>query len=315
VSNVDGYLNFALDYQDIIALTNVVNEGRPLPSADILSIYESGRNFRTSSGTRSLRAFARGPAPARDFPEAAEFFRSPNFLDDSLASAIAGIGPMGSYTPAQRRQVIQKGIARILYYHAIQEARAAEPKIQAGNIEPLNGAPHNVDEAWAIYMGAPDGNAYPRSLSGVARSREMNFNRDGSLDVPAREALQRAQQAAGAGDLNGYRAALKDFESRLNATFYVSTARYLNEALKAAQSGNAAAAGVSQAEGLSYYQAIQPLVGKADPAVDQAIVGYFRADPGSLTAARRDEVLAALNSTITELGLTERDRVAPSDLQ
>ncbi len=315
VSNVDGYLYFALDYQDIIALTNVVNAGRALPSADILAIYENGRNFRTDTATRALRAFARGEARAREFPEAAEYYRSATFLDDPLVSAIAGIGPASSYSPPQRRQAIQKAILRIFYYHTIQELRAAEPKIEAGNLEPIAGAPHNVDEAWAIYMGAPDGNAYPRSLSGAARAREMNFNREGALDVPARQALQRAQQAAAAGNRDEFRAALRDYESRLNAIFYVSAARYLNESLKAAQSGNMPTAAVSQIEGLAFYMTIQPLVARANAAADQAVVGYYRADPGSLSTARRDEALALLNSTLGALGLSERDRVSPADLQ
>jgi Low iron-inducible periplasmic protein len=315
-SNVDGYLYFGVDFQDISALTNAVNEGIPLPSSDILAIYERGKNFRTASGDlRGLRAFARADARAREFPDAAAFYGSGTFLDTPLVQAIAGVGPASSYSPAQRRQVIQKGIQRILYYHTLQELLAAPPKIEAGNIEPIAGAPHNVDEAWAIYMGLPDGSSYPRSLSATARSREMNFNRDGAIDLPLREGLSRAQQAAAAGNLPAFQAAQRDVESRLAAIFYLGSARYLNEALRAAQSGNPAGAAASQAEGFSYYQAIQPLVAGADAAADQAVVSYYQADPATLTSARRDETLAALNRALPALGLTERDRVSPSDYQ
>jgi hypothetical protein len=316
VSNVDSYLYFAVDFQEISALTNAVLEGGPLPAAQILSIYDSGRNFRTAAGeVRSLRAFARAEARANEFPESVEFYGRATFLDDTVTQAIAGVGSAAGYSPALRRQAIQKGIQRILYYHTLQELRAAIPKIAAGNVEPIAGAPHNVDEAWAIYMGLPDGTSYPRSLSGTARSREMNFNRDGLVDRPLREALQRAQRAAGAGNMGEFNAAQRDVESRLVAIFYLGAARYLNEALRAAQSGNSANAAASQMEGYTYYQSIQPLVARADASADEAVAGYYRSDPSALTIARRDEALSALNRTLNALGLTDRDRVSPSDYQ
>ena len=71
-------------------------------------------------------------------------------------------------------------------------------RLRDGNTGPT-GAPQNVDEAWAIYMGTPQGTGFPSSLSATAVSREMNFKREGTVDRPLREALQRAQQAAAAG--------------------------------------------------------------------------------------------------------------------
>ncbi len=316
VGNVDGYLQFGTDYQDIIALTNAVNEGRPMPTQEILNIYQNGKNFIGSNGApRPLRAFARGENRAREFPEAAQFFGTNEFLDEPVMDAITASGNAAGYTPAQQRQAIQKSVARILYYHTLQELRAAIPRIEAGNVDPASGAPHNVDEAWAIYMGAPDGTTYPRSLSATARSRETNFNREGMVDRPLREALQRAQRAAAAGNMSEFTAAQRDVESRLNAIFYLSAARYLNEALRAAQSGNTANAQASQAEGLYYYMTIQPLVARADSSADQSVVRYYRADPAALTQGSRDEALNALNRTLTALGLTDQDRVTPASFQ
>jgi len=314
--NVDGYLQFGTDLQDITALTNAVNEGRPMPTQEIIGIYQNGKNFIGGNGQpRPLRAFARAENRAREFPEAAQFFGGNDFLDEPLMDAITLSGNAVSYSPAQQRQAIQKSVARILYYHTLQELRAAIPRIEAGNIDPASGAPHNVDEAWAIYMGAPDGTTYPRSLSATARSREQNFNREGAVDRPLREALQQAQRAAAAGNMAQFSAAQRDVESRLNAIFYLSAARYLNEALRAAQSGNMANAAATQAEGLYYYMTIQPLVARADPAADQSVVRYYRADPAALTAASRDETLNALNRTLTALGLTDQDRVTPANFQ
>lgn len=143
----------------------------------------------------------------------------------------------------------------------------------------------------------------------------MNFNRDGAVDRPLREAFERAKRAAGAGNQSDFQNAQHDVEGRLVAMFYLSTARYMNEALKAAQAGNSANASASQVEGYSYYQSIQPLVARADAAADQAVTGFYRADSVNLTTAGRDEALAALNRTLQAIGLTDRDRVSPADLQ
>ena len=300
-TNREIYQLIASDYQQIVALTNEVLQGRPLPSADILRVYEEAQHARIGAQSRPLRGFARDEARATEFPEAAAFFGSPTFMDDSVTEAILGIGSASSYTPLQRRQAIQKGVLRIVTYwsaHYVAEGGAA-----------LN--PGLVDEAWAIYMGKDVDGAYPNSVSATAVSRERDFNRPGSLDAPLRQALSRAQRAAADKDSAAYQEAAQQVHSRLNAIFYVSTARYLNEAFKAAQEGNAESAGVSQAEGLSYYRFIQPMVASANPAADAAIVAYLSGAPSGLTATGRDEALAALNTAFDTLLLASGDRVSP----
>ena len=195
-------------------------------------------------------------------------------------------------------------------YWVQQELMTAEMRLRDGNTGPT-GAPQNVDEAWAIYMGMPQGTGFPSSLSGTAVNRETNFRRAGTVDRPLREALQRAQKAAAAGNMADFQAARREAESRLNAIFYLSTARYLHESLQMAQGSNRDAAPVQQVEGLSFYLTIQPKVAAADAAADQAIVAYFRAAPDSLTVARRNEALAALNRAATALGPQPRDLLSP----
>ena len=53
-----------------------------------------------------------------------------------------------------------------------------------------------IDEAWAVYVGEEVNGDYPNSLSAVARSREGNFGREGTIDIPLRMAMDRARQAA-----------------------------------------------------------------------------------------------------------------------
>ncbi len=300
-TNRELYQLIASDYQEIAALTNEVLQGRPLPSADILRIYEEAQVAKTGTSSRLMRGFAREEARVAEFPESAEFFGSPTFLDDPVIDAIFGVGSAAGYTPLQRRQAIQKGILGIIYHWS------ARYVAQAG--QNLN--PGLVDEAWAIYMGKDVDGAYRNSLSGVAVSREQNFNRPGSIDAPLRQALSRAQRAAADKDSAAYDAAARAAYSRFNAMFYLGVARYLNESLKAVQAGNLENAGVAQVEGLTYYRFIQPTIGRANPDADATIVAYFTAAPGTLTTAGRDDALASLNTAFDALLLEPSDMVIP----
>jgi hypothetical protein len=302
-TNREIYQLIPSDYQEIVALTNEALQGRPIPSADILRVYEESQHARVGTQSRLLRGFARDEARATEFPEAAAFFGSPTFLDDSVMEAILGIGSASAYTPLQRRQAIQKSVQRVVYAWAMHYVLEAGTSLNPGL----------VDEAWAIYMGKDVDGAYPNSISAVAVSREQNFNRPGSIDVPLRQALSRAQRAAADKDAAAYQAAAQEITSRMNAIYYLSTARYLNESLKAAQEGNLDAAGASQVEGLSYYRFIQPTVARTNPAADAALVAYFTGAPSALTAAGRDETLAALNTAVDSLLLASSDRVAPEN--
>jgi hypothetical protein len=298
-TNREIYQRIASDYQEIVALTDQVLTGQPLPSAEILAIYEEGKIARIGNSVRILRDFARDPARAVELPEAVAFYGSPTFLDDPVIEAILGIGSADGYSPAQRRQAIQKGLLSIIYHwswHYMLEAR-----------ESLN--PGLVDEAWAIYMGLPVDGTFPNSLSATARTREDNFNRRGAVDGALREAMSRAQRAAASRDADAYGAAQREVASRFNTIFYLGTVRYLNESLRSMTQGNADAAPAQLAEGLAFYRTIQPVVAGLYPDVDAALVGYFASPPGALTAAMRDGALASLNRAADALLLEPADIV------
>jgi hypothetical protein len=300
-TNREIYQKISSDYQEIAALTNVVNEGQPLPAPEILLLYEAGMHTRIGTSSRSLRGFAREYARTTDFPEYVEFYESPTFLDTTVNDAIAGARTAEDYTDAQRRQAIQKGVIRILYHWSLRYVRNAEETLNEGW----------VDEAWAIYMGEPgDDGSYPNSLSALARSREGNFGREGTIDTPMREAMARAEAAAKADDAAAYKEAANDIYSRFNAIFYLATIRYLNESVKSVEAGEMETAGVQMVEGLSFYYSIQQQVATADPAVDEAIVGFYTADPATLTPEMRDEVLSAINGVADDLLLAQSDIVA-----
>lgn len=303
------YQSIALDYQEIVNLTNQTmqvpptdwaDSAGPPSAADVLKVYEESLHARVGTGMRKLRGFARTPARATGFPEATAFYGTPTFLDTPMIDAIVGTGSAENYTPNQRRQAIQKSTLRILRYWTAHYIDNGGRLMSAGQ----------VDEAWAVYMGTPGPNGdYPYSLSQLARTREGNFGREGTVDVPFRQALSRAQRAAADGDAAAYAAAANDAHSRLNVLFYLATARYLNEPLRSVEAGDADTAGVQLVEGLSFYRTIQPAVAIADPAANATILSYFNTAPTSLGTATRDAALGALNRNAAALLLQDSDLI------
>ena len=147
----------------------------------------------------------------------------------------------------------------------------------------------------------------PTPLSALARSRESNFGREGTIDIPLRQAFERVRQAAENGDSSACAAAAQEVYSRFNAIFYLATVRYIGVSLDDVQAGKDP--GTHQVEALAFYQSIQPYVAKADAAADETIVAYLTADPDGVTTASRDQALAALNRTASALLLTQADLV------
>lgn len=304
-TNREIYLRVSADYQEIVALTNQVNEGKPIPAADILFVYEAAKNARMGTASKPMRLWAREAARSQDFPDSVAFFKSATFLDDPIIAGINGTTLAQNYTPVQRRQVIQKGLANLIYHYSRRYIQAAADSLNSGL----------VDEAWALYMGSNVDGTYPNSLSAIALSRETNFNRPGSIDVPLRQAMSQAQKAAADKNAAAYQTAAKEIYSRYHAIFYLCAARYLNESLKSAQAGNASNASVQMVEGLFYYRAIQPQVAKVDPQADKAIVDFYQSDPAKLTAEARDRALEGLNKAAEALLLKPADLVRPADFK
>jgi len=301
-TNREIYQKISTDYQEIVALTNQVNEGK-LPAAEILLLYEAGKHTRIGLQSRSLRVWAREAERSEDFPEAVAFYKNPTFLDEPLMDAIAGARTAKDYTPAQRRQAIQRGVERIIYHWSRHYIQRGTAEMNAGFI----------DEAWAIYMGEEKGGKYPNSVAATAQSMEARSKRSGSVDEPLRRAMSQLQKAAADKNATACAAAASEIYSRFHAIFYLGTAYDLNEALKAAQAGNLENAKTAIADGFALYRSIQPQVAKADPDADKTIVAYYQSDPSRLSAALRDSALAALNRTASALLLKQSDLVAAAN--
>ena len=298
-TNREIYQKISTDYQEIAKLTNVIRDGEPFPAAEIWLRYEVGSHTRLGPQSRTLRSFATGPTSATYFPDSVVFYDSASFLDDPIENVVRGRREAENYSDAQRRQAVNKGLLRIIYHWSKFYMIIGGERMNS----------RLVDEAWAVYVGEEVDGAYPNSLAATAQAREGNFGRQGTIDIPLRQAMDRARQAAHDGDTAAYEAAARDVYSRFNAIFYLATVRYMGRVLDDAQAGNRDGLGTHQVEALAFYQSIQPDVAKANPASDATIVAYLTADPGQVTVAARDEALAALNRTGSALFLEQTDLV------
>ena len=291
------YQKISSDYQEIAALTNRIKDGLPLPAAEIWLMYEAGIHTRIGNQSRTLRSFAINPRRADDFPMAAEFYGTSSFLQTPISNAVRQRGEAEEYTDAQRRQAIQKGVLRILYHWAKFYMIIGGEAMRSGL----------VDEAWAVYVGEEVDGEYPNSLAALAQAREGNFGREGTIDVPLREAMERARQAADTGDEAAYEAAAQEVYSRFNALFYLATVRYIGISFDDVQEG--ADPGTHQVEALAFYQSIQPEIATADPVADAEIMAYLTAAPEAITEQFRDRILEVLNRNASALMLTQDDLV------
>ncbi|OGS01315.1 MAG: hypothetical protein A2V88_15850 [Elusimicrobia bacterium RBG_16_66_12] len=313
VSDVDAHLALALDVRDIAALL----KASPVDYTAIGQIYSEGKNSQRSDGTfRTLKGFATDPGRAEQLADAAALYGSPTFLDDEISAVLNGTGIAAGWTDGQREQAVNKGILRILYYWVLDEMGSAKADLAAGEVDPADGAPHAWDEAWAFYVGAADeGGARPYALAATALKREADYKKEGLINEPLRQALADGLEAIEEGDAAALDEAEKRVMSRLNAIFYIATARYFNNAYAAAAKGDTSATAVALVEGLSFYRTIQPIVAVADPEADEIISAFYqRGADGPITVEERDAALAALNerAVTNEMGLQVTDMLTPA---
>ena len=117
ISHREIYQKISSDYQEIVALTNLINIGRPLPLAEIMLLYEAGMHTRIGNSSRTLRGFARDPRRSEEFPDSAAFYDSGTFLD-SGAFARRGRGiHSGPATPGDTEKPAQDYLPLVQALH------------------------------------------------------------------------------------------------------------------------------------------------------------------------------------------------------
>jgi hypothetical protein len=288
VSDVEGYFNFSLDLRDIEELMSAGDW------AGAAAIYQNGKNFVRDDGTlRSLQSLTESEEVAAIFPNGAQVYGDPQFLDSHIQAGLSGTGRGAGLTDAARSQLVDKGIQKLIYAKALQEIESARTRTAEGNTDNTEGAPHAVDEGAALYLGAENEEgirAY--SLSATALSRESNFGLEGKLDVPLQRELVSLQRAAQAGDSAAFEATQARVRGHMNAIFYLATLRYSQSTLDA----TVAERPTPMAEGSAFFQTIRATVAQASPETADRINELFSSEPAAVPDTIVTEVSEGLNA-------------------
>jgi hypothetical protein len=173
------------------------------------TIWSQGANSKKDDGTmRTLAGFAEGQAIA-----------------GHVEDALAGSGSAVELDAAQRAQWVDKGMLAAVEAKVLAELDAALDKVRIGETDAAEGAPHNVDEAWAFYVAEGEG------LHATAEKREADFGLDGRVSAPVIAALAEAQDAAAAGEFEALQAARERVRGAMNLVFALATTKYAREAI------------------------------------------------------------------------------------
>lgn len=271
VSDVDAHAAIGLDAREIRSLMEPATSGGTVDWAAVNVLFTEGKSSKKGDG--GLRTLA-GLAP--DDPVTAV-----------VAEAIGGTGSSAGLD-AVRRQTVDKGMTVLLERKVLAELAAAAAKVAEGDVGPAEGAPHNVDEAWAFYTAGGNGPV------ATAVKRAGDFGRAGTVHEAVVTGLAAAQEAAVAGDPAALAEATGDVEEALDYVFYLATFKYLD-------TGNDP---VKRAEGKTFYLGIRPELATAAPDADREITGAFAS--GRAAAGR-----SALNATevLPVLGISADERV------
>ena len=311
VSDVTSHAAIALDMRDIGSLLNAAKTDEAVDWSAITTLYENGANSVKGDGSaRTLLSLATSGSVLAEFPGGTD-------LDGNVRAGLSGSWQGRDVDDLVRRQLINKGLQAIIYGKVLQELTAARSKIEQGNTDDASGAPHNVDEAWAFYVGAPnDEGIRGWSISATARSRAGNFGLDGKVDAPLQQALAQALDASRKGDLAAYDAAAEQVRGRLNTVFYLAALRYAKRAADDVEPGPRAE---HLAEGWAFYQAIHPAVRSASAPAASTVEGLLTQDPaGPVSTGSVDALYSALNegAVVQALGIPPDVRVtSPAQLQ
>ena len=261
-------------------------------------MYVKGKNYvRTNGALRPLQSWAAADLSVE--PYAAPFIAAfgaagPAFLNSWIVGLANGTDAQFT-TPAERAAalvgVVHGSVQSNYFMHEVDAALLKTRTNDAATRNVTSGAPHNIDEAWAIWAGQGDA-ASICPLAGVAK-----LATDAAKAPSVGPAVLAAVQAAYAATVAGDAAALE----RARETI-VSKAVVLPETLlllAAAQSIDAAVkAGVSpaalQATAYSYFRTIWPLIG-ADSDAAKAVLAAINlggAPAANVFTAVRDVVPA-----------------------
>lgn len=174
-------------------------------------IWSKGKNSVKSDGTnRTLASFVEEHPVARH-----------------VDAAIAGTTLAAGLTDEQRVEMIDKGMVVTLKVHALDEFGGAKEKLEAGELDPNEGAVHNVDEVWAYFDAEGEG------VVATAAKRAKDFGLgEHELGNDVIAAVESARDAVEAKNPAALDAAAERARGALNRIFALAVKKYAVEAGK-----------------------------------------------------------------------------------
>lgn len=272
VSDVDSHAAIGTDIAQVKDLMAPAKEGKAVDWAAVRAVItEGGASKKSDGSTRTIEKLVDAPGVVA-----------------VVLDAVDGKGASAGASNAVRAQRVDKGISVLLAAKVRDELAAAAEKVVAKKIDPAEGAPHNVDEAWAFFTAGGNG------LAATADKRAADFKREGKVREPVIAGLAAAQAAAKRGDVPTLETATTEVSEGLDYIFYLATYKYLDNGGDEAE----------RAEGETFYLGIEPTVKSASPDADAAIVAAFAS--GDAAAGR-----AALHqpAVLDALGVEDAERV------
>jgi hypothetical protein len=284
--------------RDVVAIEALLEADR-LDADAIERIYAEGAGAAEDGGSgRTLRGLARAERDEPIWTDYAAFYEDPRWLDTFVRQALTATGPFAGASDDVRRRAIRTGIRDgVMVASVIHALIAAEAKVAAGDTDPARGAPHEVDEAWALYRGADPAGA-PFATAGGAVNRAI------------RARMRAARAAAAAADAGALKAADDEIVRRILITHLRAALRSAAAADAALARGDVAGARAAQAEGLALYRVIAPLVADVDEAAARTALDALDIDTGPSPGMART-ITSALESTYEGLGIARAEIGAP----
>lgn len=297
VSDVDAHSKVV---EDVCAINGLL-DAESIDWDAVRTVYqEGGASVNSDGSVRTIAGFATSERDEAIWNDYVAHFDDPTWIDTFTMSAIDGTGAFAGEADLVRRQGTQKGIQnQVMIAWMLHELIAAQEKVVAGETDPAEGAPHNVDEAWAFYHGtSPDCGPYA-----TANSRGDNYGNGTEVNDALLEHVTAIQAAAVAGDADAYQTHLDETINQIMVTYVQATQRYASKVNDSMTAGDEDTARIEQAEGWAFYKVIEPMVAAADPDVADTVSSFYDLSSPP-QAGQADAVRSALESVYADLGIT-----------
>lgn len=288
----------------------------PVDWVAIQQMYEKGKHSVKPDGSiRTLNGFASTPDNFKKYsPEAVAFFKDKGicqlapienfqctegkFVDEFVEFyAINGKGPFADTSDKARGAAVKAGLAVLMSYWVRLEFGKALDKVKDGNYEPLEGAPHNWDEAFAFYWG-PEGKY---SLYALAADLSSRYQLTESINTAFFQALLDGLKKMV--DEKASPQAAADAGNKQLIRLFVLAALDAAKELDAATDDAAKAA--ARWRGFGYWMAIGHAIAKADASAATTFQDVFYTK--KIDTEPFKAIQEAVKKSLTGLGFQEAD--------